>query len=97
MTAKQNPFGLHTVTPYLVVADVERLILFLQEVFSAELRGDIHYRDNGAIKHAEVTLQHYSWTTVLFPATIAFACGVLIVIVLVRRRKLGIPQNIHEE
>ena len=27
---KQNPFGLHTITPYLVVEDVERLILFLQ-------------------------------------------------------------------
>ena len=53
---KENPFGLHTVTPYLVVKDVERLILFLQEVFSGELRGDIHYRDDGTIKHAEIVI-----------------------------------------
>jgi len=53
---KQNPFGLHTVTPYLVVEDIERLILFLQEVFSGELRGDIHYRENGSIKHAEIKI-----------------------------------------
>ncbi len=52
----ENPFGLHTVTPYLVVTDVERLILFIQEVFSGELRGDIHYRDNGSIKHAEIVI-----------------------------------------
>jgi uncharacterized glyoxalase superfamily protein PhnB len=53
---KQNPFGLHTVTPYLVVEDVDRLILFLQEVFLGELRGDIHYRDDGSIKHAEIKI-----------------------------------------
>lgn len=53
---KQNPFGLHTVTPYLIVKDVERLILFLKEVFSGELRGDIHYRDDGSIKHAEIKI-----------------------------------------
>ncbi len=52
----ENPFGLHTVTPYLVVEDVERLILFIQEVFSGELRGDIRYRDNGSIKHAEIVI-----------------------------------------
>jgi uncharacterized glyoxalase superfamily protein PhnB len=56
MMAEQNPFGLHTVTPYLIVEDVKRLILFFQEVFSGDLRGDIHYRDDGSIKHAEIVI-----------------------------------------
>ncbi len=48
--------GYITVTPYLVVEDVERLILFLQEVFFGELRGDTHYRDDRSIKHAEIKI-----------------------------------------
>ncbi len=56
MASPQNPFGLHTITPYLIVEDVATLIEFLQSVFNAELRGDIHYRDDGAVKHAEVQI-----------------------------------------
>ena len=54
MSASQNPFGLHTVTPYLVVEDVAALLDFLQTVFGATIRGDIHMRDDGSVKHAEV-------------------------------------------
>ena len=52
----QNPFGLHTVTPYLIVEDVARLVGFLQEVFNARLRGDFAYRSDGTVQHAEVTI-----------------------------------------
>ena len=56
MAEKQNPFGLHTITPYLIVEGVSPLIQFLQRVFDAELRGDPHYRKDGTIKHAEVQI-----------------------------------------
>lgn len=56
MTKKQNPFGLHTITPYLIVDDVSTLMDFLQRVFEAEIRGDPHYREDGSIKHAEVKI-----------------------------------------
>ena len=38
MAIDQNPFGLHTITPYLVVESVSTLIDFLQHVFDAESR-----------------------------------------------------------
>lgn len=50
----QNPFGLHTVTPYLIVDDVSGLIEFLKEVIDASLRGDPAYREDGSVKHAEL-------------------------------------------
>ena len=56
MTSKQNPFGLHTITPYLIVDDVTTLIEFLRSVFDAESRGDPQYREDGSIKHAEVRI-----------------------------------------
>lgn len=56
MEKKQNPFGLHTITPYLVVENVSTLIQFLQEVFDAESRGDPYYREDGSIKHAEMKI-----------------------------------------
>ncbi len=52
----QNPFGLQTVTPYLVIHDVAGVIQFVQEIFGAELRGDPTYRDDGTIQHAEVKI-----------------------------------------
>ncbi len=51
-----NPFGLHTVTPYLIVDQVEALIEFLKTVFSAELRGEVRFRDDGTVQHAEITI-----------------------------------------
>lgn len=55
MTAR-NPFGLHAITPYLVVDDVTALIEFLRAVFDAELRGEINYRDDGSVKHTEAVI-----------------------------------------
>ena len=52
----RNPFGLHTITPYLVVDDVSALIEFLRTVFGAELRGEINYRDDGSVKHTEAVI-----------------------------------------
>ena len=51
-----NPFGLHTVTPYLVVEGVVDLIRFLENVFDAKTRGEVKYRDDGGVMHAEVQL-----------------------------------------
>ena len=56
MENKKNPFGLHTITPYLVVENVSTLINFLQEVFDAESRGEPQYREDGSIKHAEMKI-----------------------------------------
>jgi uncharacterized glyoxalase superfamily protein PhnB len=58
MNEQQNPFGLNTITPYLTVTDVERLIQFLQDVFDGKLRGDINYRDNKTVQHAEIKIGH---------------------------------------
>lgn len=52
----QNPFGLHTITPCLVVEDVAGLIRFLQRVFDGALRGDPLFREDGSIQHAEVII-----------------------------------------
>ena len=51
-----NPFGLHTVTPYLVVDDVRAVLQFTQDILGAELRGDLKQRDDGSVMHAEVAI-----------------------------------------
>ena len=38
MTVQAVPTGYHTVTPYLIVDDVERLIEYLETVFGAEVK-----------------------------------------------------------
>lgn len=52
----QNPFGLHTVTPYLMLKNVEKLISFLQNVFNAEIRGELSKREDGSVQHAEIKI-----------------------------------------
>lgn len=54
MSKAQNPFGLHTVTPYLMVDDAPKVIEFIKSVFKAEIRGDISYRDDGNVQHVEL-------------------------------------------
>lgn len=54
MGKNQNPFGLHTVTPYLIVEDVTKLIDFLKAVVGGSLRGDLAHREDGSVKHAEL-------------------------------------------
>lgn len=56
MSTEENPFGLHTITPYLLVADVPRLVDFIKEVFGGTLRGDIQFREDGSVSHAEIKI-----------------------------------------
>ena len=49
------PEGYHTVTPYLVVKDVESLITFLKEAFDAEESERVPNPD-GSTRHAEVRI-----------------------------------------
>lgn len=54
MSSKNNPFGLHTITPYLIVGNANLLIQLLNDIFEAEKRGSILYRQDGSVQHAEV-------------------------------------------
>ena len=57
MAVKPIPDGYHTVTPYLMVNDVEGLIEFVQDAFDGTLRGGEAARDaSGRIMHAEVQI-----------------------------------------
>jgi uncharacterized glyoxalase superfamily protein PhnB len=56
MSTSENPFGLHTVTPYFIVWDVKKLIAFLEVVFDATLRGDLYYRHDKSVQHAEMRI-----------------------------------------
>ena len=56
MDSDSPPFGLHTATPYLIVNDVEILITFLADVFDATTRGQIKFRDDGSVQHAEILI-----------------------------------------
>jgi len=55
MAAKPIPDGYHTVTPYLVVQGVDKLIDFLKKAFGAKERFR-HKRPDGGTGHAEVTI-----------------------------------------
>jgi uncharacterized glyoxalase superfamily protein PhnB len=50
-----KPAGYHTVTPYLTVEGVNKLIEFLKEAFGATVKG-CHTSDDGKIMHAEVLI-----------------------------------------
>ena len=51
-----NPFGLHRVTPYLIVPGVVSLISFLQKVFEAEVRDKPKFREDGSVMHAAILI-----------------------------------------
>ena len=55
MPETDNPKTYHTVTPYLVVHDVARLIEFLKQAFGATERMRLP-RSDGSVMHAEVTM-----------------------------------------
>ena len=54
--AIQDPFGLHTVTPYLVVDNVESVLPFAELIFGATTPGEPRRRDDGSVMHAETTI-----------------------------------------
>ena len=51
----QAPAGYHTLTPYLVVEDIEALIAFLKDAFGAEESERVPGPD-GVARHAEVRI-----------------------------------------
>ena len=55
MTVNPIPEGYHTVTPYLVVDDVDRLLDFLKAAFDATEKERVPGQD-GATGHAEVLI-----------------------------------------
>ena len=50
---KPVPKGYHTVTPYLVVDDAEKIIRFMKEAFGAQATFEPMMRPDGKIMHAE--------------------------------------------
>lgn len=54
-SVKPIPEGYHTVTPYLVVQGVARLLGFLEDAFGAEVRYRMD-RPDGSVGHAEVQI-----------------------------------------
>ena len=58
-SAKTIPDGYHTVTPYLLVQDAEKLIGFVKKVFDAKETVRMSMPD-GAIGHAEVRLLFFN-------------------------------------
>ena len=54
--ADSNPFGLHTITPYLIVNHVPELIKFLTDLLGATQRGESRLRDDGSVQHTELTI-----------------------------------------
>ncbi len=55
MSGDNNPKSYHTVTPYLIVSDVPRLLEFLTKAFGATERIRLP-RPDGSVMHAEVTI-----------------------------------------
>jgi PhnB protein len=53
---KPVPEGYHTITPYLVVDDAEKIIGFMKEAFGAQLLFDPMMRPDGKIMHAELKI-----------------------------------------
>ncbi|WP_395377722.1 VOC family protein [Marinicella sp. W31] len=56
MTSELTPNGLHTITPYLVVNNVRNMITYLKKVYETESRGEIRYREDGTVRHAEIKI-----------------------------------------
>lgn len=55
MSVNHIPEGYHTITPYLVVEDAEKLIEFIQTVFDGKLIFKMN-NDDGKIGHAEIKI-----------------------------------------
>lgn len=55
MAVKSKPEGYHTVTPYLTVPGVARLLEFLKQAFDAK-EAHVMKRPDGGVMHAEVKI-----------------------------------------
>ncbi len=49
------PPGFHTVTPYIVVPGIARLLDFLEQAFGAQRR-EVMKREDGSVAHASITI-----------------------------------------
>ena len=56
MAVKAVPDGYHSVTPYLVVPGVAKLIEFLKQAFDAKVTHPPSMREDGGVMHAEVQI-----------------------------------------
>src|SRR5262249_28701428 len=56
MPVKPIPEGFHTVTPYLVVNGVAKLVEFLQKAFNAQMIHPMMTAPDGRVMHAEVKI-----------------------------------------
>jgi PhnB protein len=56
MAVKPVPDGYHTVTPYLVVRDAQKVIEFLKQAFGAQLTHEPTKRPDGTMMHAELSI-----------------------------------------
>lgn len=56
MAVKPIPEGYHSVTPYLVVPGVARLLDFLKQAFGAEVSEEPMRQPDGRVMHAEVKI-----------------------------------------
>jgi uncharacterized glyoxalase superfamily protein PhnB len=54
MAVKPIPENYHSVTPYLVVKGVERLIDFIEQTFDTKRPHELMRRPDGSIGHAEI-------------------------------------------
>lgn len=54
-SAQGVPAGYHTVCPYLIVPDGDRILQFLEEAFGATRR-ELHRTPEGRVMHAEVQI-----------------------------------------
>ena len=56
MSVNPIPAGYHTVTPYLIVKDAAKLIVFLQKAFDAKEMSPPMKGPDGTIHHAEIMI-----------------------------------------
>jgi uncharacterized glyoxalase superfamily protein PhnB len=56
MATKPIPDGFHTITPYLIVEDAARLIVFMKAALGAELTHEPTMRPDGSIMHATLKI-----------------------------------------
>ena len=55
MSVKSIPDGYHTITPYLIVEDADKLVEFVENIFDGELLFKMQ-NDKGKIRHAEMKI-----------------------------------------
>jgi PhnB protein len=55
MPVRAIPEGYHTVTPYLIVSDADRLLTFMKSALNAQVKEE-HRLPDGTVMHADVVI-----------------------------------------